>query len=76
MRHVIQTATARIIKPEAICRYGSLASTFTWAPRAIPAKATSQTIAEWEIVAARPRSAACATVPRTATIKAAIIVFE
>src|SRR5208283_1787055 len=36
----------------------------------------SQTIAVWEKVAARPSRIACATVPRMATMKAAIIVLE
>ena len=38
--------------------------------------AISQTTAVWETVAASPSSTACFNVPRTATIKAAIIVFE
>ena len=38
--------------------------------------ATAQTTAVCETVAASPSKIACATVPRTATMKAAIIVFE
>ena len=38
--------------------------------------ATSHTTAVCEIVAARPSNTACPTVPRIATMNAAIIVFE
>ncbi len=38
--------------------------------------AISQTTAVWETVAASPSSTACFNVPRTATIKAAIIVLN
>ncbi len=38
--------------------------------------AISQTTAVWETVAASPNSTACFNVPRTATIKAAIMVLN
>ncbi|MCY1551415.1 hypothetical protein D9M68_877430 [compost metagenome] len=45
-------------------------------PRYMPPRATSQTTAVCETVAARPNRTACFRVPRTATMKAAIRVLE
>jgi hypothetical protein len=42
----------------------------------MPPSATTQTTTVWESVAAKPSSTAWRTVPLTAMMKAAIIVFE
>ena len=60
----------------AIWKYGSMASLFTSRQKYMPPSAIAQTTAVWETVAASPSNTACQTVPRTATIKAAIIVLE
>jgi hypothetical protein len=56
--------------------HGCLSSPIISSPYNTAAIPRPQTKMLWEIVAARPSKAACQTVPRTAMIKAAIIVFE
>ena len=62
--------------PEISCIHGSLASALQCWPKYMPPSAISQTMAVCDSVAARPSSTACTSVPRTATMNAAIIVFE
>ena len=65
-----------IIAAEITCIHGSLASALQCWPKYMPPSAISQTMAVCETVAASPSSTACISVPRTATMNAAIIVFE
>ena len=61
---------------DATCRYGSKLSASTPCHKYIPPSATTQTISVCDNVAHSPSSTACPTVPRTAMMNAAIIVFE
>ena len=61
---------------EMTCIQGSLASALQCWPKYMPPSAITQTMAVCEMVAARPSSTACISVPRTAMMNAAIIVFE
>ena len=61
---------------EATCRYGSKLSVSTPCQKYMPPSATTHTIKVCESVAQSPSSTACITVPRTAMMNAAIIVFE
>ena len=65
-----------MITAEAICRYGSVASVLKRLPKYRPASPITHTMAVCETVAASPSSTACASVPRTAMMNAAIIVLE
>ena len=60
---------------EATWKYGSVASAPQWLPSHSPPSATAQTTRVWENVAASPSRIAWVTVPRTAMMKAAIIVL-
>lgn len=61
---------------DATFKYGSVASAFQLRPKYSPAIATAHTTAVCDSVADRPSSTACVSVPRRATMKAAIIVLE
>ena len=62
--------------PVPMRKYGSVDSTFQWLPNFRANAARAQITREWEIAADSPSSAACRIVPRTAMMKAAIIVLE
>lgn len=76
VRHAIHRAIRTIKTPDISWNRGSEVCASQPRPNHNPAMAITQTTAVWESVAARPSSTACFSVPRMATIKAAIIVFE
>ena len=61
---------------EASWKYGSVVSAFHWLPYFSATAASTQMRSECENAAESPSNTACQTVPRIATMNAAIIVLE
>jgi len=62
--------------PDTSRNQGSVLSSLRSPPHVNADSASTQTMITWENAAERPRRTACGMVPRTAMMKAAIMVFE